>query len=69
MYWCNISISKNKGKCVMAEFLREEDGIKIYRAWSNSSSIKWLSGWRVAPKKKGWYYIDVLEEELKFFDF
>ena len=65
MYWCNILLSDGKGKIVLAEQISE----KIFRTWSNSSRVKNDKNWQKSKIREGWYFRDLPENELTFFDY
>ncbi len=68
LLWCNIILSTQKYKIVIAEEINPDP--KIFRVWSNSSVVKDEPGWKVSDVKKGWLFKDMFEEDInKFFDY
>ena len=66
MYWCNVQIDSTR-KCVMAECIDEEN--RIFRCWSNSSLVEYSKLWDKSEDKNGWWYQDLFEDEIIFFDY
>ena len=63
MYWGNIPVADSY-KLMMIEPISCDK----YRAWTNSSRIIGLPGWRVSTIRLGWAYCDLPIDNFQIFD-
>ena len=67
--WCNVILPTGKYKLVKAELIDSE--LMIFKLWSNHSQMNLFDDWTECEGKhfKGWYYKEILEENInEFFD-
>lgn len=63
MFWGNSKIH-DRNKCVMCEQINEIE----FRVWSNSKLASFDETFTPSRKREGWYYKDVLHDEITFFN-